>query len=150
MSSQLDLALAACRSIRFATAQAARHGGDYSLNDLLAADKLAREALAAPTSDKVATHQPLASESMDRAIRLKHENRIRAEMPFATGLVLSWCAQEQMFIAMLPKRSGSWSRGGISCTIKPHEAVKLELFIAEKTAPIIKAFARTIKKGGRK
>lgn len=40
-----DLAFAACRSIRFATEQAVRHGGDYSLNDLLAADKLARDAL---------------------------------------------------------------------------------------------------------
>jgi len=46
MSTQLELALAACRSIRFASDNALRHGGEYSLNDLLAADKLAREALA--------------------------------------------------------------------------------------------------------
>lgn len=46
MSTQLDLALAACRSIRFANDNAMRHGGEYSLNDLLAADKLARDALA--------------------------------------------------------------------------------------------------------
>ena len=38
-------ALAACRSIRFANNQAVRHGGEYSLNDLLAADRLAKEAL---------------------------------------------------------------------------------------------------------
>lgn len=41
-----ELAFAACRSICFATENAVRHGGDYSLNDLLAADKLARAALA--------------------------------------------------------------------------------------------------------
>ena len=40
-----QLAYAACRSINFSTENAMRHGGDYSLNDLLAADKLAREAL---------------------------------------------------------------------------------------------------------
>jgi hypothetical protein len=43
--SQLDTALAACRSIRFAVKQASRHGGEFSLNDILAADRLAREAL---------------------------------------------------------------------------------------------------------
>lgn len=45
VTAQRDLALAACRSIRFANSNAVRHGGDYSLNDLLAADKLAKEAL---------------------------------------------------------------------------------------------------------
>lgn len=40
-----ETALAACRSIRFAVKNATRHGGDFSLNDILAADKLAREAL---------------------------------------------------------------------------------------------------------
>lgn len=44
---KLELALAACRSIRFATTNATRFGGEYSLNDLLAADRLAREALLA-------------------------------------------------------------------------------------------------------
>ena len=42
---QLALALAACRSIRFAVTQAARYGGEFSLNDILAADILARDAL---------------------------------------------------------------------------------------------------------
>lgn len=42
---QLDLALSACRSIRFATKQAERFGGEFSLNDLLTADRLARAAL---------------------------------------------------------------------------------------------------------
>lgn len=42
---QLKTALAACRSIRFAGTNALRHGGEYSLNDLIAADRLAREAL---------------------------------------------------------------------------------------------------------
>lgn len=46
-----ELAFAACRSITFATANAVRHGGDYSLNDLLAADKLARAAIR-PTAKK--------------------------------------------------------------------------------------------------
>lgn len=46
------LAFAACRSIRFANDQAVRHGGDYSLNNLLAADKRAREALAPAKSAK--------------------------------------------------------------------------------------------------
>jgi phage shock protein A len=46
LQNRAELAFAACRSIRFANDQAVRHGGDYSLNDLLAADKLAREALA--------------------------------------------------------------------------------------------------------
>ncbi len=41
----VDLAFAACRSIRFATINAERHGGEYSLNDLLAAHKLATDAL---------------------------------------------------------------------------------------------------------
>jgi hypothetical protein len=40
-----DLALAACRSIIFAGKQAARHGGEYSLTDLQAAERLATEAL---------------------------------------------------------------------------------------------------------
>jgi hypothetical protein len=51
LSNRSELAFAACRSIRFANDQAVRHGGDYSLNDLLAADKLAREALA-PTQSR--------------------------------------------------------------------------------------------------
>lgn len=48
---QIEAAFAACRSIRFAVDQAARHGGDFSLNDLLAADLLAREALAPPVQE---------------------------------------------------------------------------------------------------
>lgn len=46
VTAQRDAALAACRSIRFAGSNAVRHGGEYSLNDLLAADRLAKEALA--------------------------------------------------------------------------------------------------------
>ncbi len=42
---ELGVALAACRSIRFAITNATRHGGKFSLNDLLAADRLANEAL---------------------------------------------------------------------------------------------------------
>jgi hypothetical protein len=45
VTNQLNVALAACRSIRFAVTNAARHGGEYSLNDLLAADHLAKDAL---------------------------------------------------------------------------------------------------------
>lgn len=41
----LSLALAACRAILFAAKQAQRHRGEYSLPDLLAAEKLARAAL---------------------------------------------------------------------------------------------------------
>jgi len=41
----VDLAFAACRSIQFAVANASRHGGDFNLNDILAAHKLATEAL---------------------------------------------------------------------------------------------------------
>ena len=41
----LSLALAACRAILFAAKQAQRHRGEYSLPDLLAAQKLARAAL---------------------------------------------------------------------------------------------------------
>lgn len=44
-TAQRDLALAACRSIRFAVKNAKRHGGEYNLNDLEAADRLAKEAL---------------------------------------------------------------------------------------------------------
>ncbi len=43
------LALAACRSMVFATENASRHGGDWNLNDLLSAHKLANEALALQT-----------------------------------------------------------------------------------------------------
>lgn len=50
---QVELAFAACRSIRFAVKNAERYGGDFSLNDLLAADRLAREALA-PSAKKPA------------------------------------------------------------------------------------------------
>lgn len=42
---QIEAAMAACRSIRFAVMNSNRHGGDFSLNDILAADRLAREAL---------------------------------------------------------------------------------------------------------
>jgi hypothetical protein len=42
---QLSLALSACLSIRFACAQAVRHGGEFSLNDILAAKQLASEAI---------------------------------------------------------------------------------------------------------
>lgn len=38
-------AFAACQSIRFAVKNASRHRGEFSLNDILAADRLAREAL---------------------------------------------------------------------------------------------------------
>ena len=41
----LSLAMAACRAILFAAKQAQRHRGEYSLPDLLAAEKLARAAL---------------------------------------------------------------------------------------------------------
>lgn len=43
---QTEAAFAACRSIRFAVKNASRYGGEFSLNDILAADRLAREALA--------------------------------------------------------------------------------------------------------
>ena len=43
--SRLDIALAACRSIRFAVKNAERFKGEFSLNDLLAADHLARKAI---------------------------------------------------------------------------------------------------------
>jgi len=46
VTQQCQLALAACRSIHFAVKNAKRHGGDYNLNDLHAADRLAKEALA--------------------------------------------------------------------------------------------------------
>jgi hypothetical protein len=51
---QLARALSACRSIRFAVVNSSRHGGEFSLNDLLAADLLAREALGltAPAAEK--------------------------------------------------------------------------------------------------
>jgi hypothetical protein len=45
VSAQRDAALIACQSIRFANTNSIRHGGEYSLNDLLAADRLAMEAL---------------------------------------------------------------------------------------------------------
>lgn len=44
-TSPADLALAACRSIRFAVKNAERFKGEYNLNDILAADQLARQAL---------------------------------------------------------------------------------------------------------
>jgi hypothetical protein len=44
-STQVQSAFAACRSIRFAVKNASRYGGEFSLNDILAADRLAREAL---------------------------------------------------------------------------------------------------------
>ena len=42
---QLRMALAACRSIRFAVANSKRYHGEFSLNDIESADRLAREAL---------------------------------------------------------------------------------------------------------
>jgi hypothetical protein len=44
-SDTLTLALSACRAILFAGKQAKRHRGEYSLNDLLAAESLAATAL---------------------------------------------------------------------------------------------------------
>lgn len=60
LRNRAELAFAACRSIRFAIDQAVRHGGEYSLNDLLAADRLARAALA-PASKKTTTSKGGAS-----------------------------------------------------------------------------------------
>ncbi len=71
VTAQRDAAFAACRSIRFATENAVRHGGDYSLNDLLAADKLARDAMA----------PRMTPEFIDRAARAilkKHRERTAA------------------------------------------------------------------------
>ncbi len=71
---QLDLALAACRSIRFAVANARRHGGDYNLLDILAADKLAREALERGPA--------MTEEFIDRGARLllkKYRTQQRAQ-----------------------------------------------------------------------
>ncbi|MBI5768735.1 MAG: hypothetical protein HZA93_13135 [Verrucomicrobia bacterium] len=45
----VETALAACRSIRFAVNNAARYQGEYNLNDIEAADRLAREALGEST-----------------------------------------------------------------------------------------------------
>lgn len=42
---EIENAFAACRSIRFAVKNASRYGGEFSLIDILAADRLAREAL---------------------------------------------------------------------------------------------------------
>ena len=44
-ASASELAFAACRSIRFAVLNAERYGGEFSLNDILAANRLANEAL---------------------------------------------------------------------------------------------------------
>lgn len=63
-ASALELALAACRSIRFAVTQADRYSGEYSLNDILAADKLAREAVAAAANEARRTDEIL--QRMDR------------------------------------------------------------------------------------
>lgn len=62
---QIDAAFAACRSIRFAVKNAARFGGEFSLNDLLAADKLAREALG-ETAPVVATKPVLKKRSVKK------------------------------------------------------------------------------------
>ncbi len=55
---QVETAFAACRSIRFAVVNASRHGGEFSLNDLLAADRLAREALADSAVDTMPAKVP--------------------------------------------------------------------------------------------
>lgn len=44
----IEAAFSACRSIRFAVTNASRFGGEFSLNDILAADRLAQQALAVP------------------------------------------------------------------------------------------------------
>lgn len=44
-AAQVQSAFAACKSIRFAFKNAARYGGEWNLNDLIACDRLAREAL---------------------------------------------------------------------------------------------------------
>lgn len=41
----LSLALAACRAVLFAAKQAKRYRGEYSLPDLIAAERLARAAI---------------------------------------------------------------------------------------------------------
>lgn len=53
---EIEAAFAACRSIRFGFKNAARYGGEWNLNDLIAADRLSREALGvvdAPVAAKV-------------------------------------------------------------------------------------------------
>lgn len=42
---QIEAAFAACKSIRFAVINAARFNGEFNLNDILAANRLACEAL---------------------------------------------------------------------------------------------------------
>jgi len=53
---QIKSAFGACRQIRFAVANSERFGGEFSLNDLLAADVLAREALADPDPALAKSH----------------------------------------------------------------------------------------------
>lgn len=55
---EIENAFAACRSIRFAVKNASRYGGEFSLNDILAADRLAREALGDGAADKVPAKVP--------------------------------------------------------------------------------------------
>ncbi len=49
-AAQTEAAFAACRSIRFAVLNADRHAGEFSLNDILAANRLACEALQCGTA----------------------------------------------------------------------------------------------------
>lgn len=62
---QIESALAACRSIRFAVVNASRHGGEFSLNDILAADRLAMAALAPAASVKPAA-KPVAKRPLKK------------------------------------------------------------------------------------
>lgn len=81
-------------------------------------------------------------------LRRQHEARIMREEAVPRGLVFSFLDKEKLFIVMVPKREGDWSHGYVSVVIPPHEAVRLELYIEEKTATIIAALQKTATKGG--
>ncbi len=87
---------------------------------------------------------------LGRALRRRREVQICARYPRPTGLVLAWLKQEHVFIALLPRRGGSWERGYVSVVLLPQEAVGLELFIEGETAPLIAALQKSADKGGGK
>jgi len=82
-------ALAACRSIIFAGKQAQRHGGEYSLPDLQAAEYLAHQALAKTTGRQTSVLKPPSPNQNHETCphhfissqRLAHARKLRQSLP---------------------------------------------------------------------
>ena len=81
------------------------------------------------------------------AARRRIERRIiaAARPPSEGGFILEWLPRHSVFIAICALDNVSWDNGHVACIITQADAVKMELLIAEKTAPTIDKLLATAK-----